>query len=263
MLLPRRPRVTPVNWAMIAASNCEKAVARNHVAHHRAHQPGRREPRDHRQAHRREAQLAGRVQQVAQHEPPRPPCRAVGRLGAVPEGDEAQASCNSPRANFTGVLGSKPRLARAHERREHQAEDQDVDGVDRLERAGRDFLRRGRRCPCPRCPGTFQSIANSGSCLCSSRSLSSTSRVNSSRAVVVAELLLGGLEARSCWPDLGGGDRCGRRTTRSTLRSVKLFSELPACSKNAQKSIEKKVRIKTTYIRWRAMRSRRKVSTTK
>ncbi len=39
--------------------------------------------------------------------------------------------------------------------------------------------------------------------------------------------------------------------TRSTLRSVKLLIELPACSKKDQNSIEKKVRIMTTYMRWR------------
>ena len=43
--------------------------------------------------------------------------------------------------------------------------------------------------------------------------------------------------------------------TRFTLRSVKLLTELPACSKNAQKSIEKNVRMNTTYMRWRGMRS--------
>ena len=52
-----------------------------------------------------------------------------------------------------------------------------------------------------------------------------------------------------------------RDFARSTFRSVKLLIELPACSKNAQKSIEKKVRISTTNMRSRRILSSRKLST--
>ena len=41
--------------------------------------------------------------------------------------------------------------------------------------------------------------------------------------------------------------------TRSTFRSVKLFTEEPACSKNDQNSIEKNIRIRTTNSRSRSI----------
>ena len=52
-------------------------------------------------------------------------------------------------------------------------------------------------------------------------------------------------------------------TIRFTLRSVKLLIELPACSKNVQKTMEKNVKISTTYMRWRAIRWSRSVSKTR
>ena len=69
--------------------------------------------------------------------------------------------------------------------------------------------------------------------------------MNSCVAVAVAELLLGRLD-RMVLPDFGLRSTARSWRTRSTLRSVKLLSELPACSKNDQNSIEKKVRISTT-----------------
>jgi hypothetical protein len=49
-------------------------------------------------------------------------------------------------------------------------------------------------------------------------------------------------------------------SARSTLRSVKLLIELPACSKNAQNSIEKNISTSATNSRSRSMRSLRNAS---
>jgi hypothetical protein len=50
--------------------------------------------------------------------------------------------------------------------------------------------------------------------------------------------------------------------TRSTLRSVKLLIELPACSKKAQKSIEKKAMSRIAPRRSRSRRVTRVISKT-
>ncbi len=49
-------------------------------------------------------------------------------------------------------------------------------------------------------------------------------------------------------------------SARSTLRSVKLLIELPACSKNAQNSIEKNISTSATNSRSRSTRAQRSAS---
>ena len=84
--------------------------------------------------------------------------------------------------------------------------------------------------------------------------------------------VIGGSPA-SCVPLVSSGTRISMTSptsplvmfrasiTRSTLRSVKLLIELPACSKKAQNSIEKNVRISTTNMRWRSIVWLRNAST--
>ena len=65
---------------------------------------------------------------------------------------------------------------------------------------------------------------------------------------------VGGLERR------GRDRRAAPPNARSTLRSVKLLIELPACSKNAQNSIEKNISTSATNSRSRSTRSQRSAS---
>jgi hypothetical protein len=67
-----------------------------------------------------------------------------------------------------------------------------------------------------------------------------------------SSLVSSGTRISITWPT-SAGEATRSSMTRSTFRSVKLLIELPACSKKAQNSIEKNVRISTTNIRCRSI----------
>ena len=111
-------------------------------ADHRADQPGRRQPADHRESDRRQAQFARRVQQVAEHEPADGHHAAgVGRLRAVPEGGEAQAELQQgQRELHRRARFDAPAAQHVHSAVNIRPKIRMKIGVDRLERAGRDLL---------------------------------------------------------------------------------------------------------------------------